>query len=85
MTPQNWMRRAALIEQAITDTALDYRFGDTYAKRGKKDVPSSLNRSRPKSLRRVGNTPSIYGIQRRTSLTESVTGGDYLELFEPVP
>jgi len=38
MTPQNWMRRLALIEQAITDTALDYRFGDTYAKRGKKDA-----------------------------------------------
>jgi len=38
MTPQNWMRRTALIEQAITDTALDYRFGDTYAKRGKKDA-----------------------------------------------
>jgi hypothetical protein len=37
MTPQNWMRRAALIEQAITDTALDYRFGDTYARRGKKE------------------------------------------------
>ena len=41
MTPQTKMRRGALIEQAIIDQALDYRFSETYTerdngKRGKK-------------------------------------------------
>jgi hypothetical protein len=45
MTPQTKARRAAMIEQIITDTALDYRFDEDQRPRTTDDLKPALDKS----------------------------------------